>query len=393
MRIPTLADIAAPDRNSFGVVRLVLALAVLISHSFWFATGSSANEPLYAITGYSLGEHAVQAFFILSGFLVAQSLARSGDVLDFAVARTLRIFPGLIVCVLATSLGLGLLVTSLPPTAYLTDKGLWLYLAKTLTLTTGAAQLPGVFETLPVAGLFNGSLWTLKYEVCAYAVLALLGAFGLLAPRMRATVSLVVAALTLGAAAALHKFGAAEGLLPNSAYFTVFFSTGVLFFLLRDLVRLNWVAASALFVIHAVAIGTPFQILATTAAVGYAMFLLASVSFGRLTHWTRTNDLSFGLYIYAAPIQQALIHALPGIDPLSLTAASLACVWPCAWLSWRWIERPALGGRRTIVSRLSHLAAINPRTDRASKSYRHARGSWREASPGTRSAPRYGGRI
>ena len=80
----------APERNSFGIIRLAMALCVLDSHCFFLAAGSSQQEPL-AWTGYTLGDYGVQVFFILSGILVTQSLARSGDVFDFAIARVLRI--------------------------------------------------------------------------------------------------------------------------------------------------------------------------------------------------------------------------------------------------------------------------------------------------------------
>ena len=69
-----LADILPPDRNNFSSIRLAMALSVLVSHSYWLATGRPALEPLYRWTHHSLGEHAVQVFFFLSGVVVAQSL-------------------------------------------------------------------------------------------------------------------------------------------------------------------------------------------------------------------------------------------------------------------------------------------------------------------------------
>lgn len=59
----TLGDILVPERNSFGVMRFLLATAVLISHCFFLYYGSTAFEPLIGLTGYTLGQHAVQVFF------------------------------------------------------------------------------------------------------------------------------------------------------------------------------------------------------------------------------------------------------------------------------------------------------------------------------------------
>ena len=418
-RAKTLAAILAPDANSFGVIRLAMAVAVLFSHSFWFVTGSSANEPLTAITGFSLGEHAVQVFFILSGVLVAQSFDKSRSALDFAIARFLRIFPGLFVCVIATALALGLVVTVLAPQDFIAHPGLKTYLAKTLTLVSGSASLPGVFETLPVAGLFNGSLWTLKYEVICYAGLAVLGALGLFEPRLRGLAMAIVALFAAGCAALLPAgphAGYAAG--QNIAYFAIYFATGVFAYLIRERLVIHWMASALLLALAAFAIGKPWQNIATAVALGYATLFFGSLTYGRLTKWTRAHDLSFGIYIYSAPIQQTLIQLYPGIDPYTVSAAGLLIAGLCAYVSWTWIEAPALSWRRPLVSmfrparqpvaaepeRLAEVIAaaappmpparftgpdLNRRLGRAAPPARHARGSLRV--PPAQSAARYRG--
>ena len=100
-----------------------MALAVLISHCVFLSTGLSSAEPLYKWTGYTLGQHGVQVFFFLSGILVAQSLYTSQSVKDYAIARGLRIFPALIVCVLLTAVVLGPWLSSLSAMDYLRDGG------------------------------------------------------------------------------------------------------------------------------------------------------------------------------------------------------------------------------------------------------------------------------
>ena len=55
-----LSDMLVPERNSFGVLRLSMALAVLVSHAVFLATGQNTAEPLYGWTGYTLGQHGVQ---------------------------------------------------------------------------------------------------------------------------------------------------------------------------------------------------------------------------------------------------------------------------------------------------------------------------------------------
>ena len=90
---PTIATALARPANGFAITRLVLALAVVVSHAFSVTTGHVADEPLATATGFTLGEHAVNGFFAISGFLVTMSFARRGW-RDYAISRALRIVPG-----------------------------------------------------------------------------------------------------------------------------------------------------------------------------------------------------------------------------------------------------------------------------------------------------------
>ena len=84
---------------------MVAATSVLFSHSYAL-TGHMLGEPLVvaSVRGPSLATIAVAEFFAISGFLIAQSLARRRTLYAYAVARALRILPGLmlakVVCVL-----------------------------------------------------------------------------------------------------------------------------------------------------------------------------------------------------------------------------------------------------------------------------------------------------
>ena len=99
-------------------MRLGLALAVVVSHAFSVVTGDVENEPLLALTGMTLGEHAVNGFFAVSGFLVTMSFLRRGW-RDYAIARTLRILPGLVAATLVVALVAGPLLSTLPVADYL----------------------------------------------------------------------------------------------------------------------------------------------------------------------------------------------------------------------------------------------------------------------------------
>lgn len=346
---PVLADVLQPERNNFGVIRLAMALAVLISHSYFFVSGTSQIEPLVAITGHSLGEHAVQVFFLLSGILVTQSLIKSGCVIDFAAARLLRIFPALVVCVLVSALVLGPLVSEAGPAGYFGNP-LWAaYIVKTLLLVSGAAPLPSTFQDLPAAGLVNMSLWTLKYEVLCYSVLGTAGAMGVFAPRYR-TMAILTAAAVVGFVFLKQPKGAGDySNLENLRYFTLYFTTGVLACLVKEQLAVTALGAAAAGAVYAALMGTMFAELACAMFLGAATLYVAGIDFGALRRVTHGTDLSFGVYIYAAPIQQTLLSAFPGLAPLGLALLAVLIVLPVAFASWHLVERPALRARQPAV--------------------------------------------
>ena len=347
-----LADMLEPSDNSFAVLRLAMALMVLVSHSLWFVSGQRDSDPMTAMTGFTSGEHAVQVFFLLSGFLVAHSLEKSRSPIDFAIARGLRIFPGLIVCVVATALLLGPLVSRLSPQAYALDPALVGYIAKTATLVTASAKLPGVFETVPLTGLVNGSLWTLKFEALCYLALAGFGAFGLLSAGRRGLATWVLVGVIVAASIALPTETTRYSTIENVAYFAIPFSIGVLGCVWRSLIPVGWIAPMALIVPAYFGIGTVVQNLTTGLFLGAVAVSLATFQFGPLRAAANRADLSYGVYIYAAPIQQTAIAFIPGISAAGVTAVVLLPVLALAWLSWTLVEKPAMGLRRGIVARL-----------------------------------------
>jgi peptidoglycan/LPS O-acetylase OafA/YrhL len=328
-----------------------MATFVLVSHSYLYAAGASTGEPLQQWLGRSLGEYAVQVFFILSGILVAQSFDRSRSVLDFGTARVLRIFPALIVCVAVTSFVLGPVVSRLSPAEYFSNPELYAYAAKTLTLSTGSASLPGVFETLPFAGYVNSSLWTLKYEVLCYVLLALLGAAGLFEERWRKVavigLAVLVATVSLGLPADIETYGFSD----NLRYFIVFFFSGVLAYLARRELLIHGAVLIPLCALFITLAKTPFAEISSALFLGYGALWAATKTFGPLRAACNQVDASFGIYIFAGPTQQGLLWLVPGVPPIWLSLLAFAIDLPIALLSWTVIEKPALSLRMVLAGR------------------------------------------
>ncbi len=324
---------ARQTTNNFDALRCLAALTVLVSHAFALTTGSDAAEPLYRLTGgeATLGGTAVCVFFAISGYLITRSILCTNHPAAFIAARALRIYPALIVMLLVIVGLAGPMLTSLPPGTYFIDPATWRHLAVNLSLLASDGRLPGVFENLPYPRAIDGSLWTLPHEVRCYAVVFVLGVTGVL-NRGTVIVLPVIAAVLL----------AARRWAPDATpWFYTAFAAGMVVCRARPPLN-GWVALGcALLCIASVKWGGYRMITATFGS--YAVLWLALTPKVRLPDLARWGDVSYGLYIWAFPVQQLAVHLLGNRGGWGLNiAVSLPIALALAWLSWRFIEAPAL---------------------------------------------------
>jgi peptidoglycan/LPS O-acetylase OafA/YrhL len=327
--------------DGFGLLRLALALAIVVFHSFTVTTGGPAGMPGMLQSAARL---ILPAFFALSGFLVAASLARCADVGEFALLRLLRILPALGIVVAATALLLGPLLSALPPAAYFADRNVPAYFGN--ILFRAHYVLPGLFESNPRATIVNGSLWTIPLEMSCYGLLAV-AAFFL---RGRALTA------ALGATAVLLLF-------PNTPFLGLLlawlpakdlalaFCIGALLFRLRRQVVLHTPAGLAclgLAFIMARAPGTPWPVL----PLAYGVIWLGL----RQMPARITRDYSYGLYLTAYPLQQSCMQLLAPSSWWVTLALTLPVALLAAALLWHGVEAPLLSRKHELIARLRGLA-------------------------------------
>lgn len=336
--------------NNFNLIRLVAAMAVLIGHCYPLALGVGAEEPLSHLLGQSLGGFAVDTFFIISGFLVTQSLLYRQSVRAFLLSRLLRIYPGLIVMVVLTVFVLGPLVTTVSLRDYGGSPLTLSYLLKCSTLIGGLRfQLPGVFEGNPFALKVNGSLWTMPYEVKMY--LWLVGFWGVLGvhPRLRGRLF----AFGIKGIALYAVFMASKALIWGHEVtpflrLTAAFSLGSSMYLLRDRIPVSGgllVLALSLFGLSM--FRKSFFMLIYLPLMPYLVLSLATVPGGLIRRFNRLGDYSYGVYIYAFPLQQILAMAYPGITPLEMMPLAAALSLLFGIVSWHGVESPCLRLKRS----------------------------------------------
>lgn len=345
-----LSDVVGSRHNNFDLLRLLAAWAVLVSHSFAVV---DRPEPLHQL-GSTLGNVGVLVFFAVSGLLIRRSWEYDPSPRDFWIKRGLRLLPALAVVGVLTAFLLGPLVTSSSLSAYLSSWQTWIYPVRLVLMFPFGAGLPGVFEDNPMAGAVNGPLWSLPVEVFAYAVLAALGMAGLLRRTW-----LVASLALLGLAWAAVWVPLTSDAI-GSTYVLTAFALGSAAYSFRERIVLSWpVALGLLALCYAAGLGpTSVRVVVWTVGGVYLSywFAYALPPIGRLV--TRFGDASYGVYIWAFPVQQTIVQ-VGGVDlsPWAVIAIATPIVYALAQLSWHLVESPAL---RHKPRRATPVSPVSP---------------------------------
>lgn len=335
-------------KNAFGFLRLMFAALVIVSHTPELADGNRKREILTRVFGtVSFGELAVGCFFLISGYLIVGSFVSRPDARLFLLKRVARIYPAFI----AASLVCVILVAPLAG-ASRADIVATAPRSAVLMLGLQSPDVPGVFARTPYAVL-NGSMWSIAYEFRCYllvSVLGLLGAF------RRPLLVLALSVLSF-AASALVPVQVWQGInsgLPFSSYwlgdlrFTSqlvgMFLAGAVFFLWRDNIRFTRVGAIAAISALTACLFVPALAFPGLAlAGGYLVFGFAAWGrTGRVSRINNRDDISYGLYLYAFPLQKLLYWWWPSTPLLLSGLLTMAAAAGLGWLSWHLLEKPVM---------------------------------------------------
>lgn len=357
---------AVDQANRFDALRLAAALGVFVAHGDFLYR---LHLPV-PFAGHSLGSLSVYVFFFISGYLICQSWSREPDWGAFWTKRAVRIFPGLIVAVAFSVCVVGWAATTLPSQEYWSAPATWANLANNAAGLATVQTLPGVFESNPFARTVNGSLWTIRYELAMYLALATVAWLGRglrwIHPAMAAALAAVWVAANLGRWDA--SLEAAGGLVADVFRWQDFCGLGVPFFLGSTAAAYAirpraWMAAVA-----ALAAACAFftgSILLRQAAVwvliacGTFYAAYAGSPRGAVRVGGRV-DLSYGVYIYAFPVQQAMTELClrQGWSFAVCMLLSIVPVLLLAWLSWHWVERPSIRAAHRRLAGVRSLRAM-----------------------------------
>jgi peptidoglycan/LPS O-acetylase OafA/YrhL len=219
------------------------------------------------------------------------------------------------------------------------------YIRHNFGLNIGQYDVSGLTKDIPWPHAFNGSLWTLIYEATGYVLVAAFGVFGIFKKHSKIALGSLLALFGLyvldqaipGVAGNLLPVFRDAQLLP----LMLFFFAGATWYLYRDKIPLSnkyFVLASILYVLS---LRYGFYALAGPVTFTYAVFYLATHF--PIKSFDRKADLSYGIYIYAFPVQQLLSQlGVQGAGVWVYSLAATGLTLPLAFTSYFLIEKPAL---------------------------------------------------
>jgi len=330
------------SKNNFDAVRLILAFIVVFAH-----IGALTKQPSFDwfVKVFDSG-FAVKGFFVISGYLVMNSYISSKSMLDFVEKRVRRIYPGYLFTIIFCLI-VGVTLTTLPVGEFLKSSITLKYLLANLTfLNFIQTSLPGVFDSNPLENAMDGSLWSIKVEICLYFLIPFIFfVFKKLNSKI-VTLFLVLLSITWNiyffwfipesyfGKKISHQFPAYLSFFVIGAFFA--FNKNYLVYL-RKILFLSFIL-----------------ILISDKMNSIGNYFIQPFFYSSLILWLCTSatedvdagrfgDMSYGVYLIHYPlIQIFILLGFYDSNPWGALCLTLLCTVILAFFSWHAIEKPML---------------------------------------------------
>jgi peptidoglycan/LPS O-acetylase OafA/YrhL len=205
--------------NGLEGARFILALAVVVWHYYYYGPlHGEINQTAFFGGIFPLFSFAVEAFFIISGFVIVIS-AGNRHPAEFAIQRMVRLGPALFICASIPLIALSILPP--PPRRWPNASSIGSYLSSILVLPLMATN--GI----------DGSLWSLKHEIRFYVEICL---FMMFIDIKKHAANLALAIILIDAALFAVEYFHAPKILPYllikkyTSIYAVYFAMGILIY-------------------------------------------------------------------------------------------------------------------------------------------------------------------
>lgn len=332
------------NANNFDFIKILFAWLVIVSHSYVLLGNQGCDWLCEATHHYiNFSYFGVKGFITISGYLIFKSLNRSPNLLDYLWKRVLRIYPALII-VLILSVGLAYLIYQPTNNYFKFNKEAFDYVLNNLSLYHNQWRIHGVFDTLSNTAI-NGSLWTMGFEFFFYLVLLLIYPFRKYPLTIQVMLCLTIIVLFIGNIYFIDNLR----VMPFRLRVDFIFELGLFFLIGALLGAIDWnvilykkqVAVIATIITVAILYLQPNPIWLCFTWPYLVIFIGQGSS--KFSNWVHTNfeDPSYGIYLYAFPVQQSIIYFFhPSVTVLLWTSTIIA--FGFGILSWKLIEKKTL---------------------------------------------------
>lgn len=322
--------------NNFNLVRICLSLVVFFYHIF----ALTQNTQIAWFSGVFNADFAVKGFFAISGYLIMGSYSKSSSLSQYLSKRFNRIYPAYFAVIFFSFL-LGIIFTSLNFTDYLTNVGTFKYLLYNLFFfNTLQPSLPGVFNFNRI-NVLNGSLWTIKIEVCLYLLLPIISYL-----YKKSNPYIITFAIYLLSVCWVIYFSMISNNVNSSAYSRQFVGQ-LSYFILGAFMNVNRnISAKIPYIILLILPVYLFLdkdiVRFSLQPIIYSLFVLYISVLPRFKYFniTKLGDISYGIYLFHFPIIQVLIHIkiFEYNVYLGIILATIITFF-FAFISWNFIEK------------------------------------------------------
>jgi peptidoglycan/LPS O-acetylase OafA/YrhL len=321
------------EKNAFDFLRLFFAVSIFFCH----LAELSMHEELQFLLSLFSASIAVKAFFVISGFLIAKSYAKSTSLKQYLIKRAKRILPAYVFVVLFSTVVL-FLVSNLSAVHYFINPVTFRYVGWNLVFMNFMQPcLPGVFEYNFTCAV-NGALWTLKIEEGFYLLIPFL--FYLFDKMKNKTVLLIVLyCCSIAYFQLLSNYYQLPVLAKQLPGYLSYFSVGMLlYFNFQTVQKFNkplLVGAILVFIIMLY----QYNAYLFPLSLGLLVILLA-YNLPFLNNFGKYGDFTYGIYIFHFPIIQVFKHfgLFEQYNPFLVGAMICFVTVGMALFSWFFIE-------------------------------------------------------
>jgi peptidoglycan/LPS O-acetylase OafA/YrhL len=334
--------------NNFHFIRLLASIMVIFSHSYYLIKSGEKDIIDYYTNGnFTFGSLGVYIFLIVSGYLISNSLVYSSSLFEFFKKRFLRIFPALWTMILVSVFVIGPIFSKESVWQYFKERPNYEFLKNVILFLPTNLKIPSLFISNP-NGAFNGSLWTIPYEVFFYFFLFIIYRLRLFTFKTILLIQWIVFVILhvyLGQRIFIYSYSTPWLLNLNVEHcfrLFIYFEAGVLLFLFKKILfnKFFWFGYLGGIILIFSFTGISNLLVEFSLPPLIIYFAISNSKFAFISSY---GDFSYGMYLYSYIVQQILVsYNFYFMNSYVLFFLSTVLSFIVAYASWHYVEEPSL---------------------------------------------------